>query len=176
LSWESIILKLPNSGRRYRFNHQAEVCDPSNRILASNALSSSRSWLLIFGFGQQSRGFNRIATLSAYTINILSSHGLQSPGYFHLGASSASIAIQGQFESSTSISYSYMHSKFPESGGNIPFRMPYVKYEGKSTVRNTRWPGIRIKRALPSNFPYLRYKTCTDGRIGCLSLNWTSTR
>jgi hypothetical protein len=36
--------------------------------------------------------------------------------------------------------------------------MPYVKYEGKSTVGNTRWPGIRIKRALPRNFPYLRYE------------------
>jgi hypothetical protein len=54
--------------------------------------------------------------------------------------------------------------------------MPYVKYEGKSTVRNTRWPGIHIKRALPSNFPYLRYEVCTDGRIGCLSLNWASTQ
>jgi hypothetical protein len=36
--------------------------------------------------------------------------------------------------------------------------MPYIKYEGKSTVGNTRWPGIRIKRALPRNFPYLRYE------------------
>jgi hypothetical protein len=74
------------------------------------------------------------------------------------------------------ISYSHMHSKFPDSGGNIPIRMPYVKYKGKSTVCNTRWPDIRIKRALPSNFPYLWYEVCTDGRIGCLSLNWASTR
>jgi hypothetical protein len=36
--------------------------------------------------------------------------------------------------------------------------MPYVKYEGKSTVSNTRWPGICIKRALPRKFPYLRYE------------------
>jgi hypothetical protein len=36
--------------------------------------------------------------------------------------------------------------------------MPYVKYEGKSTASNTRWPGIRIKRALPRKFPYLRYE------------------
>jgi hypothetical protein len=36
--------------------------------------------------------------------------------------------------------------------------MPYVKYEGKSIVSNTRWPGIRIKRALPRNIPYLRYE------------------
>jgi hypothetical protein len=36
--------------------------------------------------------------------------------------------------------------------------MPYVKYEGKSTVGNTRWPGIHIKRALPRNFPYLWYE------------------
>jgi hypothetical protein len=109
-------------------------------------------------------------------INILSNHGLQFPGYSKFRASSASTTIRGQFESSTSISYSYMHSKFLDSGGNIPIRMPYVKYEGKSTVRNTRWPGIRIKRALPSNFPYLRYEVWTDGRIGCLSLNSASTR
>jgi hypothetical protein len=69
-----------------------------------------------------------------------------------------------------------LQSKFPDSGGNIPIRMPYGKYEGKSTVRNTRWPGIRIKRALPSNFPYLRYEVCTDGRISCLTMNWASTR
>jgi hypothetical protein len=49
--------KLPNSGRRYYFDHQVEVCDPSNYILASNALSSSRLWLSIFGFGQQSHKF-----------------------------------------------------------------------------------------------------------------------
>jgi hypothetical protein len=68
------------------------------------------------------------------------------------------------------------HSKYLNLGGNIPVQIPYVKYEGKSTVRNTRWPGIRIKRALPSNFPYLRYEVCTDGCIGCLSLNWALTR
>jgi hypothetical protein len=69
-----------------------------------------------------------------------------------------------------------LHSKCPNLGGNIPVRMSYVKYEGKSTICNTRWPDIRIKRALPSNFPYLRYEVCTNGRIGCLSLNWASTR
>jgi hypothetical protein len=53
--------------------------------------------------------------------------------------------------------------------------MPYVKYEGKSTVCNTRWPGLRIKRALPRNFPYLRYEVCTDGRIESLTMNWAST-
>jgi hypothetical protein len=25
------------------------------------------------------------------------------------------------------------------------------------------------------NFPYLRYEVCTDGRIGCLTMNWAST-
>jgi hypothetical protein len=68
-----------------------------------------------------------------------------------------------------------LRSKYPNFGGNIPVRMPYVKYEGKSTVYNTRWPGIRIKRALPRNFPYLRYEVCTDGRIGCPTMNWAST-
>jgi hypothetical protein len=70
---------------------------------------------------------------------------------------------------------SALHSKYPNLGGNIPVRMPYVIYEGKSTVCNTRWPGIRIKRALPRNFPYLRYEVCTDGHIGCLTMNWAST-
>jgi hypothetical protein len=69
----------------------------------------------------------------------------------------------------------YRHSKYLNFGGNIPVRMPYVKYEGKSTVCNTRWPGIRIKRALPRNFPYLRYEVCTDGCIRCLTMNWAST-
>jgi hypothetical protein len=40
-------------------------------------------------------------------------------------------------------------------GSNTPVRMPDVKYEDKSTVSNTRWPGIHIKRALPSQFPCL---------------------
>jgi hypothetical protein len=68
-----------------------------------------------------------------------------------------------------------LRSKCPNLGGNIPVRMPYVKYEGKSTVCNTRWPSIRIKRALLRNFPYLRYEVCTNGRIGCLTMNWAST-
>jgi hypothetical protein len=72
--------------------------------------------------------------------------------------------------------FNALHSKYLNLGGNIPVQMPYVKYEGKSTVCNTRWPDIRIKRALPSNFPYLQYEVCTDGRIGRLSLNWASTR
>jgi hypothetical protein len=67
------------------------------------------------------------------------------------------------------------HSTCPNLCGNIPVRMPYVKYEGKSTVCNTRWLGIRIKRALPRNFPYLRYEVCTDGRIRCLTMNWALT-
>jgi hypothetical protein len=68
-----------------------------------------------------------------------------------------------------------LRSKYPNFGGNIPVRMPYVKYEGKSTVCNTKWPGIRIKRALPRNFSYLRYEVCTDGRIRCHTMNWAST-
>jgi hypothetical protein len=51
-----------------------------------------------------------------------------------------------------------MLSNCPKYGSNTPIRMPYVKYEDKSIVGNTRWPGIHIKRALPRNFPYLRYE------------------
>jgi hypothetical protein len=48
--------------------------------------------------------------------------------------------------------YAYAYSYYPNFGGNIPVRMPYVKYEGKSTVSNTRWPDNRIKRALLRKF------------------------
>jgi hypothetical protein len=86
------------------------------------------------------------------------------------------IRFGGGFSPLNPILYSHIHSKCPIPGGNIPIRMPYVKYKGKSMVCNTRWPGIRIKRALPRNFPYLRYEVCTDGRFGCLTMNWASTR
>jgi hypothetical protein len=48
--------------------------------------------------------------------------------------------------------------------------MTYVKYEDKSTVSNTRWPDIRIKRALPRKFPCYSMKKCIDGRIECLTI------
>jgi hypothetical protein len=51
-----------------------------------------------------------------------------------------------------------MLSNCPKYGSNMPVRMPYVKYEDKSTVSNTRWPGIRIKRALPRQFPCLQHE------------------
>jgi hypothetical protein len=170
--------KPPHSGRMCRFGFRAEICNLSNYNPASNALSSSKSWLLILRSGQQSRKFTRVMTLSLYTITVdtASNHGLQSPGYSWFRASSASATIQGGFSPLNPISCSHMHSKFPNSGGNIPIRMPYVKYEGKSTVCNTRWPGICIKRALLRNFPYLRYEVCTNGRIGSSTLNWASTR
>jgi hypothetical protein len=72
--------KLPHSGRMCRFDFRAKVCDPSSYALASNAPSSSKSLLSIFGSGQQSHKFTRIMTSSAYTItfNAASNHGLQS--------------------------------------------------------------------------------------------------
>jgi hypothetical protein len=48
--------------------------------------------------------------------------------------------------------------------------MLYVKYEDKSTVSNTRWTGIHIKRALPREFYAYGMKYCTDGCIGCLTI------
>jgi hypothetical protein len=41
--------ELPHSGWMYRFDFRAEFCDPTNYTLASNAPSSSKSWLSIFG-------------------------------------------------------------------------------------------------------------------------------
>jgi hypothetical protein len=41
--------KFPHSGRMCCFDFRAEVCDPSNYTLASNAPSSSKSWLSILG-------------------------------------------------------------------------------------------------------------------------------
>jgi hypothetical protein len=40
----------------------------------------------------------------------------------------------------------------PKYGGNRQIWMPYVKYGDKSTISNTRWFDIRIKRALPREF------------------------
>jgi hypothetical protein len=146
-----------------------------------NALLSFKSWLSILWlslyFGPQCRKFTRIMTLlvRTITINIASNHGLQSPGYFWFRASSASISIQERFLAPWIQFYAYAYTQCPKFGGNILVRIPYVKYKGKSTVGNTRWPGNRIKRALPRNFPFLRYEVCTDGRIGCLTMNWAST-
>jgi hypothetical protein len=51
-----------------------------------------------------------------------------------------------------------MLSNCPKYGSNMPVWMPYVKYEDKSIVSNTGWPGIRIKRALPRKFPCLQHE------------------
>jgi hypothetical protein len=100
-----------------------------------------------------------------------------SPSNHLLRASSAFALFEFGLRSLESLfrAINALRSKYPNFGGNIPVWMPYVKYEGKSTVCNTRWPGIHIKHALPRNFPYLRYEVCTDGRIGCLTMNWAST-
>jgi hypothetical protein len=47
--------------------------------------------------------------------------------------------------------------------------MSYVKYDDKSTVGNTRWPSIRIKRALLRKFFVYGMKHCIDGRIEYLT-------
>jgi hypothetical protein len=97
------------------------------------------------------------------------------PRITFFGPAAPQLRFGSGFSPLNPILHSCIHSKCPSLGGNIPVRMPYVKYEGKSMVCNTRWPGIRIKRALPRNFPYLRYEVCIDGRIGCLTMNWAST-
>jgi hypothetical protein len=61
--------KLSHSGRMCRFDFRAGICDFSNCTLASNILSSSKSWLLILRSGQQSRKFTRIMTSPAYSNN-----------------------------------------------------------------------------------------------------------
>jgi hypothetical protein len=53
--------------------------------------------------------------------------------------------------------------------------MPYVKYEGKSTVCNTGWPGIRIKRALPEIFYTYGMKFALMDASGASQMNWAST-
>jgi hypothetical protein len=101
--------------------------------------------------------------------------GFRSQVIFDSGPAVPQLRFGSGFSPLNPILYSRIHSKCPNSGGNKPIRMLYVKYEGKSTVCNTRWPGIHIKRALSRNFLYLRYEVCTDGRIGCLTMNWAST-
>jgi hypothetical protein len=53
--------------------------------------------------------------------------------------------------------------------------MPYVKYEGKSTVCNIGWPGIRIKRALPEIFHTYGMKFAPMDASGASQMNWAST-
>jgi hypothetical protein len=53
--------------------------------------------------------------------------------------------------------------------------MPYVKYKGKSTVRNTRWPGIRIKRALPEIFHTYGMKFAPMDASSVSQMNWAPT-
>jgi hypothetical protein len=58
----------------------------------------------------------------------------------------------GDFSSSKSCLTLTLTLVYPNFGGNIPIRMPYVKYKDKSTISNTKWPGNRIKRALLREF------------------------
>jgi hypothetical protein len=58
----------------------------------------------------------------------------------------------GDFSSSKSCLTLILTLVYLNFGGNIPIRMPYVKYEDKSIVSNTRWPSNRIKRALLREF------------------------
>jgi hypothetical protein len=53
--------------------------------------------------------------------------------------------------------------------------MPYVKYEGKSTVCNTGWPSIRIKRALPEIFHTYGMKFAPMDASDASPMNWAST-
>jgi hypothetical protein len=66
-------------------------------------------------------------------------------------------------------------STCPNLGGNIPIRMPYVKYEGKSTVCNTGWLGIHIKRTLPKIFHTYGMKSAPMDASGASQMNWAST-
>jgi hypothetical protein len=125
-------------------------------------------YYLSAGFGPSDR------SLRASSASTIFECGLQSLELFSSGQQRLCIIRIRVFILRISSRYQCFHL-CPNSGGNIPIRMPYVKYEGKSTVCNTRWPGIRIKHALPRNFPCLRYEVCTDGRIGCLTMNWAST-
>jgi hypothetical protein len=60
-------------------------------------------------------------------------------------------------------------------GGNIPVWMPYVKYKGKSTICNTGWPGIRIKRALPEIFHTYGMKLAPMDASDASQMNWAPT-
>jgi hypothetical protein len=53
--------------------------------------------------------------------------------------------------------------------------MPYVKYEGKSTVCNTGWLGIRIKRTLPKIFHTCGMKFAPMDASGASQMNWALT-
>jgi hypothetical protein len=145
-------------------NYSSQGFGPSNRLLrASSAFELFEPGLWSLESSSSGQQCLRIIWVWASVPRIISSEPAALLLY-------SSLAPESLFRAINTFSL-----KYPNFGGNIPVRMPYVKYEGKSTVCNTRWPGIRIKRALPRNFPYLRYKVCTDGRIGCLTMNWAST-
>jgi hypothetical protein len=156
--------RLLHSSRSYCFNLRMVDVYPSNCPLAGSALSLFKSWLsilwLFLYFGQQCCKFIRVITSFVQTIRtvIASNLGLQSPGYPGFRANSASNSIREQLLALWIQLPAYAYTQCPNFGGNIPIWMSYVKYEDKSMVGNTSWPGIRIKRALSRNFPYLRYK------------------
>jgi hypothetical protein len=87
----------------------------------------------------------------------------------------AEVRIWADIQPNLSRAVNAPHSTCPNLGGNIPVWMLYVKCEGKSTVYNTPVGPYSYQTRSAGNFPYLRYEVCTDGHIGCLTLNWAST-
>jgi hypothetical protein len=53
--------------------------------------------------------------------------------------------------------------------------MPYVKYEGKSTICNIEWLCIRIRRALLEIFYTYGMKFAPMDASGASQMNWAST-
>jgi hypothetical protein len=79
-------------------------------------------------------------------------YGLQSPNFLSFRASSASASIWVEILTSRNPFSHLIYPCLPEFRWNMPIWMSYVKYKDKSTVSKTRWPGNRIKRALPREF------------------------
>jgi hypothetical protein len=149
----------------------APLCYSSAGLGSSNYSLRASSASTLFDCGLRSLDYSLRAS-SASTLFECGFWSLES----HLLAISAFILFGYGPLSFESLFCAINASNFPKYGSNTPVRMPYVKYEDKSTVSNTRWPGIRIKRALPRQFPCLQHEDMHrwTHRVPCNY--WASTR
>jgi hypothetical protein len=177
---QASVLRIVFFGPAVPSNYSSQGFGSSNRFLrASSAFGLFKPRLRSFKSSSSGQQCLRIIRARASVPRIVFLGSAVPSNYSGLGVSPSNYLLRASSDSTLfefgpriSVSgYQHFSLKYPNFGGNIPVRMLYVKYEGKSTVCNTKWPGIRIKRALPRNFPYLRYEVCTDVRIRCLTMN-----
>jgi hypothetical protein len=128
-------------------NYSSMSFGPSNRLLQAS------SALLLFECGCYCPSNYSLRASSASTLFECGFRSLES----HLSAVLSFYSDTDRCPSNIYFVLS-MLSNCPKYVSNTPVRMPYVKYEDKSTVSNTRWPGICIMRALSRQFLCLQHE------------------